>query len=212
MGGSGAATCPEKVTYSKASIVSPDPHGRVSDPCQTPVYTVQATKFGPGPPRVRTGPLEWDPDPLYGVQTAHSGVPGFQDRTYPGLHQDPGGGLEPTLVQTWSGGIQTYPHTLMHPAQAETRCCHVAYCARHKPTGGTWHDASGLRVPSHSLRIRRVPVHSTDRRRAQSTICGSCSYSHVTISTAMTHHYSYISKKRVTTYQCYMDCSHHDSH
>jgi hypothetical protein len=33
MGGSGATTCPEKVIYSKASTVSPDPHGRVSDPC-----------------------------------------------------------------------------------------------------------------------------------------------------------------------------------
>jgi hypothetical protein len=48
---------------------------------------------GPGPPRVRTGPLEWDPDPLYGV-------PGFQDRTYPGLNQDPGGGPVPVRVQT----------------------------------------------------------------------------------------------------------------
>jgi hypothetical protein len=37
----------------------------------------------------------------------------------------------------------------------------VAYCARHKPTGGTWHDASRLRAPSHSLRIRRAPIHST---------------------------------------------------
>jgi hypothetical protein len=68
--------------------------------CQTPVYTVQSSKFGPGPPRVRTGPLEWDLDLPYGVQAAHSGVPGFQDRTYPGLNQDPGGGLEPTRVQT----------------------------------------------------------------------------------------------------------------
>jgi hypothetical protein len=76
-------------------------------------------------------------------------------------------------------------------AQAETRCCHVAYCARHKPTGRTWHDASRLRAPSHSLRIRRVPVHSTDRRRTQSMIRGPCSYSHVTISRVMTHHYSY---------------------
>jgi hypothetical protein len=33
MGGSGAATCPEKVIYSKASTVSPDPHGKVPDPC-----------------------------------------------------------------------------------------------------------------------------------------------------------------------------------
>jgi hypothetical protein len=68
--------------------------------CWTPVYTVQASKFGPGPPRVRTGPLEWDPNPLYGVRAVHSGVPGFQDRTYTGLNQDPGGVPEPTRVQT----------------------------------------------------------------------------------------------------------------
>jgi hypothetical protein len=87
--------------------------------------------------------------------------------------------------------VRTYPHTLLLPAQAETRRCHVAYCARHRPTGGTWHNASGIRTPSHSLRIRRAPVHSTDRRRAQSTIRGPRNYSHVTISRAMTHHYSY---------------------
>jgi hypothetical protein len=113
---------------------------------------------------VRTGPLEWDPDPPYGVRATQSGVPGFQDRTYPDLNQDPGGVPELTRVQTWSGGIRTYPHTLLLPAQAETRCCHVAYCVQHKPTGRTWHDASGLRAPSHSLRLRRTPVHSTDRR------------------------------------------------
>ena len=67
---------------------------------RTPVYTVWASKFGPGPPRVRTGPLEWDPDPLYGVRATHSGVPGFQDRTYLGLNQDPDGGPVPTRVQT----------------------------------------------------------------------------------------------------------------
>jgi hypothetical protein len=39
---------------------------------------------------------------------------------------------------------------------------------------------------------------------------GPYSYSHVTIARGMTHHYSCVSKERVTTYQCYMDCSHHD--
>jgi hypothetical protein len=73
MGGSDAAMCPEKVTYSEASPVILDPHGKVL----TPVYTVRASMFGLGPPRVRTGPLEWDPDPLYGVRAAHSGVLGF---------------------------------------------------------------------------------------------------------------------------------------
>jgi hypothetical protein len=186
MGGSGAATCPERVTYSEASTVSPDPMGK----CRTPVYTVQASKFGPRPPRVRTGPLEWDPNPPYGVWAAHSGVPGFQDRTYLGLNQDPGGGLELTRVQTQSGGIRTLSHTLLLPAQTETRCCHVAYYARRKPTSGAWHKASGLRASLHLLRIRRVSVHSSDRRRAQSMLRGPCSYSHVTIARTMTHHYS----------------------
>jgi hypothetical protein len=135
-------------------------------------------------PRMGSGP------PSYGVRATHSGVPRFQDRTHSGLNQGLGGGPELTRVQTWSG-VRTYLHTLLLPAQAETRCCHVVYCARHKPTGGTWHDASGLCAPSHSLRIRRPPVHSTDRRRAQSVIRGSCNYSHVTTSRAMTHHYSY---------------------
>jgi hypothetical protein len=65
--------------------------------CRTPVYTVRASKFGPVPPRVRTEPLEWDPDPLYWVQAVHIGS---QDRAYPGLNQDPGGGPVPTRVQT----------------------------------------------------------------------------------------------------------------
>jgi hypothetical protein len=65
---------------------------------RTPVYTVQASRSSPRPPRVRTGPLEWDPDPLYGVRADHSGVPRFQDRAYPNLNRDPGGGPEPTRV------------------------------------------------------------------------------------------------------------------
>jgi hypothetical protein len=180
---------------------------------------------GTGPLYIRYGPsslvqdlhvCEPDPwnriwTPLYGVRAAHSGVPGFQGRTYPGLNQDPGGGPVPTRVQTWSGGIRTLTYTLLLPAQAETRCYRVAYCAQRKPTGRTWHEASGLRASLHSLRIRRAPVHSSDRRRAQPTLRGPCSYSHVTISRIMTHHYSRVSKKRVTAYQCCIDCSHHDS-
>jgi hypothetical protein len=68
--------------------------------CRTPVYTVRASKFGPGPPRVRTGPWNGIRTPLYGVRAAHSGVLGFQDRTYPGLNHDPGGGPVPRRVQT----------------------------------------------------------------------------------------------------------------
>jgi hypothetical protein len=173
--------------------VSPNPHGKVSDPW---IYSTDLQVCSRTPTCTDRTP------PPYGVQAAHSRVPRFQDRTHPSLNQGPGGGPVPTRVQTWFGGIRIYPHTLLLPAQAETRCCHVAYCVWHKPTGGTWHDASWLRAPSHSLRIRRASIHSTDRRRAQSTIRGPCSYSHVTISRAMTHHYSYVSKKRVTAYQC----------
>jgi hypothetical protein len=59
MGGSGAATCPEKVIYSKASTISPDPHGER----QTPRYAIRISKVGSGPPHVQAGPLGWDLDP-----------------------------------------------------------------------------------------------------------------------------------------------------
>jgi hypothetical protein len=83
--------------------------------CWTPIYTVQTSEFGLGPPRVRTGPLELVWTSPYGVRAAHSRVPRFQDRTHPGLNQGLGGGPVPTRVQTWSGGIRTYPHTLLLP-------------------------------------------------------------------------------------------------
>jgi hypothetical protein len=41
-----------------------------------PVYTVQASRSGLGPPLVRTGPLEWDPNPLYGVRPPTVGSQG----------------------------------------------------------------------------------------------------------------------------------------
>jgi hypothetical protein len=61
----------------------------------------------------------------------------------------------------------------------------VAYCARHKPTGGTRRDTSRLRALLRSLQITRAPVHSADRRRALSTIHGPHSYSPLLL------HYSY---------------------
>jgi hypothetical protein len=67
-----------------------------------------------GPLDIRSGPLRLVQDlhvckldpwnrirtPLYGVWAAHNGVPRFQDRTYLGLEQDPGGGPVPTHVRT----------------------------------------------------------------------------------------------------------------
>jgi hypothetical protein len=68
--------------------------------CRTPVYTVQASKFGQDLHVCEPDPYNGIRTPPYGVRAAHSGVPGFQDRTYPGLNQDPGGSSEPTRVQT----------------------------------------------------------------------------------------------------------------
>jgi hypothetical protein len=31
--------------------------------CRTPVYTTQASGYGPGPPHEKTGPPGWGPDP-----------------------------------------------------------------------------------------------------------------------------------------------------
>jgi hypothetical protein len=124
MGRSEATTCLEKVAYSKASTVSPDPHRRASDPR---IYS-PIPKVGPEPPRVRVGPLEWDPDPprmgsgpptvgSQGPRTEHTRA---LNRTQAGVRYRHVS--RPSLVRTC-------PRTLLLPAQAETRCCHVAYWA-----------------------------------------------------------------------------------
>jgi hypothetical protein len=83
------------------------PHGRASDP------QIYSSDLSP-------------PVPPYGVRAAHSGVPRSQDRIHPGLEQDSGG----VRYRHVSGPslVRTCPHTLLLPAQAETRCCHVANC------------------------------------------------------------------------------------
>jgi hypothetical protein len=150
--------------------------------CRTPGYTVQTSKFGPGPPRVRTRPLEWDPDP-------------------------PGMGSGPPTVG--SQGSRTEHARALIRDQVGVWCRHVSgpirihSCSplRQRSDAATWHTThdisqwaepgmSGLRAPSDSLRMRRAPVHSTVKRRAQSTIRGPRNYSHVTIWRAITHHYS----------------------
>jgi hypothetical protein len=134
MGGSEAATCPEKVIHSKVSTVNSDPPWESAGPLD-----IQS-----GPPRLVQDPHVYGPDPWNGIRTpsngvraAHSRVPGLQDSAHPGLNQGSGGGPVLTHAQTWSSGIRTCPHTLLLPTQAETRCCHMAYCVWHKPTGGT---------------------------------------------------------------------------
>jgi hypothetical protein len=185
--------------------VNPDPHGKVPDPC---IYGLGLQVWS------RTSDLHvCKPDPWNGIQT-------------------PCAGFEPHAVGSQGYRIE---HTrALNRTQAGVRCRHVSRpdlvgsepyhihpCApsRRRPDVATWPTTCGviqrtkpgikpLGASLHLLRIRREPVHSSDRRRVQSTLRGPCSYSHVTIARAMTHHYSCVSKKRVTAYQCCMDCSH----
>jgi hypothetical protein len=67
VGGSGAATGPQKMIYPKGSTVSPDPHGKVPDPCiyspglrvrsRTPAGANRTPRMGSGPLYVGSGPL-----------------------------------------------------------------------------------------------------------------------------------------------------------
>jgi hypothetical protein len=72
MGGSEAATCPEKTACSKASTVSPDPRGER----QTPGYTIWTPMVSPGPSDIQSGPPRLvpdlhlsKPDPWDGIRT-----------------------------------------------------------------------------------------------------------------------------------------------
>jgi hypothetical protein len=159
--------------------------------CRTPGYIVQTSKVGPGPPRVQAGPpgMGSGPPPRMGSGPPTMGSQGLRtehtralNRTQAGVRCRHVSG--PSLVG--SEPVRIYSCSPLH----------VAYCAQLKPTGGTQHDASGPRVPPHSLRIRRALVHSTDRRRAKSMIRGPSCYSPLLARFG---------------YQCCMDCGHQDS-
>jgi hypothetical protein len=86
-----------------------------------------------------------------------------QDRGYPGLSRSP------VLTR-----VQALSCALALPAQAETRCCHVACYPWRKPAGGAWRKASG----PHGLFIYcgedASPVHPADRRWAASALIVTC--------------------------------------
>jgi hypothetical protein len=113
---------------SQATILGPQqrptpPHGRVrSRHMSREGGILQSINSESGPPResarppdIQSGPPGLVPDlhvcksdpwngiqtpPPNGVRATHRGVPRSQDRTYPDLEQDPGGGPVPTRVQT----------------------------------------------------------------------------------------------------------------
>jgi hypothetical protein len=117
------------------------PHEKVLDPW---IYSPDL-QVGLGPPRVRTGSLEWDPDPsVWGPDR-----PQWGPKT---LLKGPGGGPELTRVQTCSGVLRTYPHTLLLPAQAETDAT-------------TWHTVRGIsqRAEPSPRYVGRTVTHHYSR-------------------------------------------------
>jgi hypothetical protein len=147
MGGSGAATCPEKVIYPKASTVSPGPHGRVPDPWiyspdlqgwfMTSTCASRTPRMGSGPsPRMGS----------QGLRTEHTRAlnrtqTGVQCRHVPG----------PSLVG--SGPVRIYSYSPL----------------RRRPDATTWHTAHGLSQraePSMTLRATHATAFSTDNTSA----------------------------------------------
>jgi hypothetical protein len=124
--------------------------------CRTPIYMVRASKFGPGPPRVRTGPLEWVWTSLYGVQATHGGVPSFRTEHTRALIRAQAG------VRASHGGVpgsRTEHTRALIRAQAGVRCRHVSRpslvgsvpnhiysCSpsRRRPDAATWLTARGI--------------------------------------------------------------------
>jgi hypothetical protein len=80
---------------------------------------------------VRTGPLEWDPDPLCGVEAVHSGVPGSQDIAYP------------ALIKTQAG--VRYQH-VSRPDLVGSGPYHIHSCSppRRRPDAAMWTIARGV--------------------------------------------------------------------
>jgi hypothetical protein len=121
MGGFGAATCPEKVIYSKASTVSPDPHGKVLDPCI----------YGPG--------LQvWSRTSMCANRTPRMG-------SEPPTVGSQGSRTERTraLIRTQVGVRSRH---VSRPDLVGSKPYHIHYCSppRRRPDATTWPTARGV--------------------------------------------------------------------
>jgi hypothetical protein len=106
------------------------------------------------------------PGPLDGVQIPPSKV---RATTRSRNRGDPGISKGPILTRD-----QALSCALALPAQAEIRCCHVACCPWHKPTGGAWRKASRPHSLCTYCGEDTPPVHPTDKRCAPSTFNAFC--------------------------------------
>jgi hypothetical protein len=128
MGGSGAATCPEKVTYIEASLVSPDPHGKVSDPfiygpglqvwSRTSTCANRTPGMGSGQPCMGSGPPKVGSQ---GSRTEHTGA----------------------LIRT-RAGVQC--RHMFRPDLVGSGPYHIHSCTppRRRPDAATWPTARGV--------------------------------------------------------------------
>jgi hypothetical protein len=216
--GSRAATWPGKTISYKVSTVAPDPYGKVSDPCisvpdlragsRTSVGTDRTPGTGPGPLCVGSGP------PSAGSRD--SGTKNTQALIKAKR------GPEPTRV-----GI--IPCTLPLPAQAETRCNHVAYCSWRKPAGGACRKPSGPRGLCIYCGEDAPPGYSADSRCAASAFNVSCPLRWQAVSrpsyrrraclvhcqtvrpcckVRYTHHHSYVGSKASAARRYYTGCGY----
>jgi hypothetical protein len=173
--------------YSKISTVSPDPHGKGSDPCiYRPGLCVRS--------RTSTG-ANWTP--LCRVRAAHSRVPGFWDREYPGLNQGQAGVRSrhvsgPYRIRFCSPprrrpDAAAWPTARDVSQRAEPDVRPLGYatsafiadkaCRLSIPLVGSVPPQHLLR-PVHSAGRRRpvhsaggMPIHSTGRRYAHTAAC-----------------------------------------
>jgi hypothetical protein len=81
--GSGATTWPKKMIHSKVSVMGPDPHGKVPDPC---IYELDLRAESRTSAGVTSFPRHGSRTSLSGVRVTLSRVPGFWDKEYPGLN------------------------------------------------------------------------------------------------------------------------------
>jgi hypothetical protein len=125
MGGSGATTCLEKGIYPNASTLSPDPHGRVSNPwiyspdlqgwSRTFTCASRTPRMGPGPPHMGSGL------PTMGSQGPRTEHTRALNRTQAGVRCRHVSG--PSLVG--SGPVRIYSCSPL----------------RRRPDAATWHTA-----------------------------------------------------------------------
>jgi hypothetical protein len=140
-GGSGAATCPEKVIYPKASTVSPEPHGRVPDPwiyspdhqgwSRTSTCASRTPGMGSGPPPPVWGPgrPQWDPN----VQGQNI--------------------LGPSTGPKRGSGADTCPDLVWWIPDLSAKT--PAPPLKRRPIAATWHTACGL---SQRVEPRMTPL------------------------------------------------------